>query len=639
MDRNSITGLLLIGAVLIIWTRFFAPEPPKKVEVDNQEQTTTEVVDDNTETEIQEEIVTNTELLDIADVDPADSSAVAEMQIRQKIANEKLQEQYGVFYPSVHKADKPLITIENEKLKAWINLHGGTIEKVALKDYKTWEGDSLVLMDDRSDMYIELPYGRNSTVSTGDFDFVTSDQSFSVTGEQTDEIKLRLNTSDPSKYVEYIYALDGNDYEVDFKMNVINLNNEVPLNQDKMHLHWNLIGLSNEKSKSFEDNKSSVFYKYQDEERDYLTETSAFEEEELSAPLDWLAMKQYFFSAVAIPAKGFDNDRSSISCEKLEDPELTKEYNADVAINAEGVNEVTADIKYYFGPNQYKILSTYDNGMERIIDLGWGIFGWMNKWLVIPVFNFLSKFIGSYGVIILLLTVFIKMLLYPLTYRNYLSSAKMKVLKPEIKEVSEKHKDDPMKRQQETMALYRKSGVNPMAGCVPMLIQMPILYAMFNFFPSSIELRQQSFLWANDLSTYDSIFKLPFEIPFYGSHVSLFCLLMAVSTILYTRMNSSQMPEGQPGMPNMKVMMYIFPVMMLFFFNSYPSGLSYYYLLANVISMIQMYVIKNYVIDEQKIRAKIEMNQKTPKKKSKFQQRLEEAAKEQQRRQAQKSRR
>jgi len=271
--------------------------------------------------------------------------------------------------------------------------------------------------------------------------------------------------------------------------------------------------------------------------------------------------------------------------------------------------------------------------MDRIIDLGWGIFGWMNKWLVIPIFDFLSKYISSYGLIILILTVVIKSMLFPLTYKNYLSSAKMKALRPEIDTLNKKFENekDPMKKQQATMALYRQSGVNPAAGCLPMVVQMPILYAMFRFFPASIELRQQSFLWADDLSSYDSLISWTGDIPLVtwalGNHLSLFTLLMAVSTFFYTRMNSAQMPAAQPGMPNMKTIMNIFPLMMIFIFNSFASGLSYYYLLANLFSIGQMIVIKKFFIDEDKLKAKIQANKKKPVKKSSFQKRLEDAAK------------
>jgi len=316
--------------------------------------------------------------------------------------------------------------------------------------------------------------------------------------------------------------MDGNDYEIDFNITLNNLEREIDLRRDDLVYKWNLIGLSHEKSKTFEDTKSSVFYKYVDEDRSYMSETSD-EEMEVEARMEWVAMKQYFFSAIAIPEEPFISDRSTMSIKKLEDPTLTKAYDAELTMAMSDSRDPSGNIKFFFGPNKYPLLKSYDNGMDKVIDIGWGIFGWMNKVLVIPVFNFLNKYIGSYGIIILLLTLFIKMILFPLTYKNYLSSAKMKVLKPDIAEITDKFKDDAMKKQQATMALYRQSGVNPMAGCLPMLVQMPVLYAMFNFFPSSIELRQQAFLWADDLSSYDSILSIP-EIPFYGAHISLFTL-------------------------------------------------------------------------------------------------------------------
>ncbi|MEA3446296.1 MAG: membrane protein insertase YidC, partial [Bacteroidota bacterium] len=276
----------------------------------------------------------------------------------------------------------------------------------------------------------------------------------------------------------------------------------------------------------------------------------------------------------------------------------------------------------------YTSLKEFDLNLEELVPLGWGIFGWVNRFAVIPVFNFLSKFISNYGIIILLLTLIIKLVLFPLTYKSYMSSAKMRVLKPQVEEMTKNiPKDKAMEKQQKTMALYKKAGVNPMGGCLPMALQMPILIAMFRFFPASIELRQESFLWANDLSAYDSIYDLPFDIPFYGDHISLFTLLMTISTIIYTRLNQSQMGDMNSQMPGMKTMMYIFPVMMLFWFNNYASGLSYYYFVANVITFSQMYLIKRFV-DEKAIMKQLEANKKKPVKKSNFQSRIEKMAKE-----------
>jgi YidC/Oxa1 family membrane protein insertase len=280
-------------------------------------------------------------------------------------------------------------------------------------------------------------------------------------------------------------------------------------------------------------------------------------------------------------------------------------------------------MSFYFAPNHYQTLKSYELGMEKLVPLGWGIFGWVNKFLVIPIFNFLNQFDLNYGIIILILTIVIKLMLLPLTYKAYLSTAKMKVLKPEVEEIQAKHKEDPMKSQQEMMAMYRKAGVNPLGGCLPMLLQMPILIAMFRFFPASIELRQESFLWADDLSTYDSILNLPFTIPFYGDHVSLFTILMTVSTIIYTHMNMQMTAQN----PQMKWIMYLMPVMFLGIFNNFSSGLSYYYFLANVISFGQQYLFK-LAVNEDAIHAKIQENKKKPQTKSKFQQKLEQMAKD-----------
>ena len=315
---------------------------------------------------------------------------------------------------------------------------------------------------------------------------------------------------------------------------------------------------------------------------------------------------------------------------ELQDENYTKGLSATMGLVFDNGREARAPFQIYLGPNHYQSLSSLEIGLEDQIDLGWGIFGWVNQGLVIPIFNFLDKNTGlSYGIIILILTLLIKLMLSPLTWKNYVSSARMKVLKPEIEELNKKFEGkDAMAKQQATMDLYRKAGVNPMAGCVPMLLQLPILYAMFRFFPASIELRQEPFLWADDLSSYDSIMQLPFEIPFYGDHVSLFTLLMAISTFFYSKYNMDMSGGANAQMPQMKVMIYFMPFMLLFFFNSYSSGLSYYYFTANVITMLQQFVVKRYFIDEDKIHRQIQENKKKPKKKSGFQERLEKMAKD-----------
>jgi YidC/Oxa1 family membrane protein insertase len=365
---------------------------------------------------------------------------------------------------------------------------------------------------------------------------------------------------------------------------------------------------------------TGIQYQYSaDKEVDYLSFTSD-DEEKINARLNWVAFKQQFFSAIIIAKDGFEKPTNLVS-EKNEKSKYIKDLSAQFELPYLHKTNEQLNFQFYFGPNHYKTLKAYNSGFEELIPLGWGIFGWVNQYIIINIFDFLSKYMSNYGLIILLLTIIIKLALSPFTYKAYLSQAKMKVLKPEIDKITEKHKKkDPMKSQQETMALYRKAGVNPMGGCLPMLFQFPILIAMFRFFPASIELRQKSFLWADDLSSYDSIMSLPWDIPFYGDHVSLFTLLMTVSTIMYTRMNSQSM-GGQ--MEQMKWIMYLMPIMFLGFFNNYAAALSYYYFLANIFTFSQQYFMKRF-IDEDALLAQLEANKKKPEKpKSKFQKKLE----------------
>jgi len=385
-----------------------------------------------------------------------------------------------------------------------------------------------------------------------------------------------------------------------------------------------------EKSREREQETSTVFYRLNDEDADYISERN-YEKLNFESSIQWVSFKQQYFSAALI-SEGFSKENAFAETIETEDPRYLKGMAANLGLELKGAGEPSAAFQFYVGPNHYQTLSDLEIGLEDQIDLGWPIISWVNTLIVIPVFNFLDEYTGlSYGIIILLLTLFIKTILFPLTWKNYVSSARMKVLKPEIEEINQKFGDkDPMQKQQAVMGLYRQAGVNPMAGCIPMILQMPILYAMFRFFPASIELRQEGFLWATDLSTYDSIFNLPFEIPFYGDHVSLFTILMAISTFLYSKYNMD-MSGGMAGnaqMSQMKIMIYFMPVMLLVFFNNYAAGLSYYYFTANIISVGQQFVIKKYFINEEKIHAKIQANKAKPSKKSGFQKRLEDMAKQ-----------
>ena len=438
-----------------------------------------------------------------------------------------------------------------------------------------------------------------------------------------------------NRFLEYVYTLKEGDYMMNFNVNSNGLNSLIPSNQNTLELDWILNLPHTEKSLENERMYSTVYYKYLNDDVDYLSETKD-DEEELSGKAQWIGFKHQFFSSVLINNNGFD--RSAIIKAKTHkgSKKFVRELSANITLPYTHKSEESIPLKFYFGPNHYQSLSTYNMNLERMIPLGWGIFRWVNKYAVIPMFNWLDNSVTNYGIIILIMTIIIKMILAPFTLKAYKSQAKMKVLKPEMDKIQEKHKDkDPMKAQQEVMALYKKTGVNPLGGCLPMLLQMPILFAMFRFFPASIELRQKSFLWADDLSSYDSIMSLPFEIPFYGDHVSLFTLLMTISTILYTRMNSQM---SGPQMAQMKWMMYLMPIMFLGFFNNYAAGLSYYYFLANMITFGQQFVMRKFFIDENVIIAQIENNKKKPTKKSNFQKRLEEMARKQQQAAKKKSR-
>ncbi len=616
MDKNSIVGLFLIGLVIIGYSWFTQPsaeELRRKAAIEDSLRTArTELSSDYSST------IPN---------EPAETISVpAELDSTERATLEAARaSQYGIFSPAASSlADSAEHVIQNDVMRISFQPKGGQMKQLELTKFKTYSQEALLLFDEKSEMNFRFSTRDGKVINTSDLTFIPTALNDSV-------MVMHLATNHPEKYLDLVYTLHQGSYELDFRMDFHGLQDDLDTRRDDLSMIWNVTGLFKEKSMDRERERSSVFYRYMDGDREYLSETKD-DATELDARLNWVAFKQNFFSAVAISEKGFPKDNAGLEIRLPEESDtlVTKYYSAEITLPVEYDPSPAVNIAFYMGPNSYPALAAYENEMDRIIDLGWGIFGWMNKWLVIPIFNFLNQFITSYGLIILILTVVIKLMLFPLTYKNYLSSAKMRVLKPQIDELTKKFEKekDPMKKQQATMALYRKSGVNPMAGCLPMVIQMPILYAMFRFFPASIELRQEPFLWADDLSSYDSIATLPFSIPFYGDHVSLFTLLMAISTIFYTSMNSNQMPSGQPGMPNMKTMMYIFPVMMLFFFNSFASGLSYYYLLANLFTIVQMLVIKNFIIDEDKLLAKIKSNQKKPLKKSKFQQRLEDAAKQ-----------
>ena len=638
MDRNSVVGLVLIAGILIIFSIFNAPseeeiraQKEKEAADRKAQKKEVEKIQKKNEEKKAEEKTTYSPYRDTTIVANPDSltaadSAKVDSLLGLKV-NSKLEKKFGIFLPSA-TGKKELVVLENEKIKLTFSTKGGNIVSAELKDFKSYkdyhEGNERPLMlfdSDSSSMGLsffvnDVPMETRALY----FEPVLSKK------DGNNMLVMRAKTTDPKKYIEFVYSLAPDAYTTGFDIHVNGLKKEGVT--ESIQFNWQARLLASEKLIDSERMVSSVFYKYKDETRSYLSETGS-DELNLEAPLDWIAFKQSYFSVVLMAAdEPMNHEGSAISVTTLSSKKYIKDYSAQLNISNPNSNKLNVSYTFYFGPNDYNELVKYDNGMEKIVNIGWGIFGWVNMYLIIPIFNFLDGMNMAYWLIILVLTIIVKILIMPLTYKNYKSSAKMRVLKPEIEEITKKFKDeDPMKKQQATMALYRSSGVNPMAGCIPMLIQMPVLIAVFRLFPSAIELRQQSFLWADDLSAYDSIVDFGFNIPMYGDHLSLFTLLMAASTIFITRMNSGQMDNSMPGM---KFMMYFFPVMMIFFFNNMAAGLSYYYLISNLLSMAIMWGIKKYFIDEKKIRMQIEANKLKPKasKKSKWQQRMEDMQKQ-----------
>ena len=589
-DKNSLTGFVLMFLILLIFNFYFLPT---NEEISEQKE------DIKTENNISEPKSINTDKIELT--------------------SDEKEKKYGVFSNSAESEFNEYV-IENDKIKVVVSNKGGRINSVTIKEgpnkkqYKTYDGNELEIFNSDSSLF-------NLNFSTG-ISINTKDLFFNPTQISKDEITMRLEV-DSSHFIDFNYKLKE-DYLVDFDINLIGMNEVIPNELNFMNLQWQMKTPQTEKSRENQDMYTGIYYQYfaDKDDIDYLGYTNSDDIEKISNKLSWIAFQQQFFSSILVAENGIKN--TNLTSIKEENSDYVKNLSAEFEIDYNHNDYENIGFQFYFGPNHYKQLQSYNKNFEEIIPLGWGIFGWVNKYIIINIFDFLSRFFSNYGLIIFLLTVIIKLALSPFTYKAYLSQAKMKVLKPEIDKITEKHKQkDPMKAQQETMNFYRKAGVNPMGGCLPMLFQFPILIAMFRFFPASIELRSESFLWADDLSAYDSILDLPFEIPFYGDHVSLFTLLMTISTLLYTRMNS-QMATGQ--MAQMKWMMYLMPIMFLGFFNNYAAGLSYYYFLANMFTFSQQFLMRRFIDDEALLK-EIEENKKKPRKKSKFQKRLEEMQK------------
>lgn len=621
MDKNSAIGLSLI---LLIFVGFSIWNQPSDEQIAAAKRKSDSVAAVAIEQQQAQEITVVKEA--IADTTTAIAAKIQlDTTLSDSARQAALEAEFGAFGQAVAGEDG-IIVLENDVLRINVSRKGGRPISVQLKDYQTYDSLPLLLFDGEDNRFSLDFFSQNRRISTQDLYFEPSADGLTVSGDGAKSLNMRLNAGN-GRYLEFVYTLKGNDYMIDFDINFVGLDQLVERNATSIDLHWRNELPSQEKSLQAQRDKSTIYYRFNDEEVDYLNEMED-EAESLKTGLQWVGFKQQFFSAVLIAEKGLEPPTEIATITNEADSSVVKTCEAKITLPYGHQPMEQVALQFYFGPNHYKTMKAYDLGLESMIPLGWGIFGWVNKYMVIPVFNLLSVTEWSYGIIILILTLLLKLVLAPFTYKSYLSSAKMKVLKPEIDELNAKFegKDDPMAKQQATMALYSKAGVNPLGGCLPMLFQMPILIAMFNFFPASIELRQEAFLWADDLSSYDSIMSLPFTIPFYGDHVSLFTILMTISTIIYTHKNMA-MSAGNPQMEQLKWMMYLMPFMMLFWFNSYASGLSYYYFLANMVTFGQQYLFQ-YLVDDKKLHAQIQENKTKPVKKSGFQKRLEDMAKQ-----------
>ncbi len=555
-----------------------------------------------------------------AAVDAVETLAVPLNDSLQKI---NLQSTFGIFSNWMTDQGAVVQKIENQDLYLEVNPKGGLLNLVRLKNYTDYLDQPLELIKEGNNVFnIQFVTKDGRRLNTKDFYFTPR----LSTDNRKQILSLRANIG-TNQYLEFVYAIDADDFLVDFSVQSSGIASLLDSSEPAL-LTWETDAYRNSKSIDYEGRYTELTYGYEGDKIDYLS-LSGTDEESLEE-VRWVSFRQHFFSAILIPEQALAQVKVS-SKSLTEDESLnevfTKKFGLEIPLVYDS-GEFKSNFEYYFGITDYKTLKSYDRDLESSIPLGWGIFGWLNRFVFLPLFGFLSAFL-PHGIAIILMTVIVRLAMSPVTYKSYVSQIKMKVLRPEIEELNKKYKDNAVKRQQETMSLYNRAGANPMAGCIPALLQLPVFYALFTFFPVAFELRKKSFLWADDLSSYDSVLDLGFSIPFYGDHVSLFPILASIAIFFYTQMTTGQqaMPQ-QPGMPNMKVVMYLMPLMMLFFFNNYASGLSLYYFVSNLLTIFLMLVIKNYIINDDKIHAKIEENKKKPRKAGGFSARLQKAMEE-----------
>lgn len=620
-DFRTLFAFVLIFGILL-WIMYQNQPTPEQIEASKAKQEQVEQPNNQPITNTPTEIIST------------------ELSQNDSLRMAQLQSSLGSFAHSGTVEEKTSV-LENEVLRLEISNKGGYITKAEVKNFEQFRKGSgsivNIIKDNNAEFNIQLKTQENRIFNTKDLMF----ESVLTKEGENQVLTLRLK-SDENKFLEYRYVMKPNEYMMDFSVRsqglVSVLNTSEPL-----QMNWDLTTFRNEKSVTYENRYTELIYEYENGKDDYLGQGK--DDSKTIKDVTYVAYKQHFFTSILLtdtPFQKADFKSKNLVHNEETDTLQTKSFASVIPLEFKG-GEVNYNMNWYYGPTDYKILNSYNKNLDEIVPLGWGIFGWINRYLFIPVFNLLTGIVSNYGIAIVLFTILVRIAISPITYKSYLSQAKMKALRPDIQELNEKYKKDPMKKQQETMALYSKAGVNPMAGCIPALMQIPIFYALFMFFPSAIDLRQKGFLWADDLSSYDMVAKLPFYIPFYGDHISLFPILAGVAIFFYMRMTTGDQQMAQPqqeGMPDMgkimKVMIWISPIMMIVFFNMYASGLSLYYFISNLITIGIMLVIKHYIIDNEKISAKIQENKTKPKKESKFQQRMRQAMEQAQEQQRQK---
>ena len=619
MDKNTVIGLVLIFAIIVGFSWLNRP---------NEEQI-----------EAQKRYRDSIQKVELA---KAQQAALLEELQQQKantdtLVNAEVAKQFFGNFSESAVGEEQFVTVENDLLKLVFTTKGGRIYSAELKEYKTYDSLPLVLFDkDESILDFTFLSSNNRVLHTKDFYFEPT----LIETENGQKLQMRL-LIEVDKYLEFEYLLSANEYKVDFLINAHNMSDELDANSNSLEMLWKSKLKKQEKGRKFEARYATLNYKFTSDDVEYLSE-SKDDEKKLSNKIQWIAFKDQFFSTVLVANQSFTS--TALESKISNNVDYLKEYKAEASVVFDPTGKTSTTLSYLFIPNKYQTLKKYDKLYEsevddnmqfrRLLPMGWSLFRWINEYLIIPIFNFFGKYISNYGIVIFLLTLVVKILIFPFTYKSYISSAKMRVLKPQIDEINAKYPPEKaMERQQATMNLYSRVGVSPMSGCLPMLFQMPILFAMFMFFPTCIELRQESFLWAKDLASYDAIFEwdayIPLITPYFGNHISLFCLLMTITNIVYTKINMSSQVGAADQMKVMKWMMYLMPVMFMFIFNDYAAGLSYYYFISLLLTIVQTYLFRLFV-DEEKLLKKLEANKKKPMKKSGFMARLEEAQRQQQ---------